>query len=209
MINKIDKVIPQLIVFVINSIVHIFLILHRIFNNVENPKLTLFFYILLIFQFFVILILLIKNIISKNIGRSIFYLMTTLVLVLELYLTFIFVGAFSLGMGTSVGDDGLKDFKASKSCSKLNKDSIKIKIENISKNKFASDFEKEFVEKIKLDNQDLPKKITKMNCGCRISDSTIIVFRIWGENQDTYELEMEKQNKKWKYKSLGPATFFE
>lgn len=207
MIKKIDKILFQVIAFVINSVILIFLLSYQFFKNIENPKLILFFYTLLILQLIVILILLVKNLISKKIGRGIVYFFMATLSGFEIYFSFLFVGAFFLGMGTSVGDENVKNFKKTAECHKFNSDSVKLKIENISKNKFSKDFNKEFIEQIKLDHQDLPKKISKINCGCRITDSTIIVFRIWDKNQNTYELEIEKQNGKWEYKSLVPAFF--
>ena len=208
MIKKIDRIILQIFIFLINSIILISLIVFQFFRNIENPNLILFFYILLISQILFTFFLAIKNLINKKIFRGVIYFIITSLLGLEIYFTFLFVGVFSFGMGTSVGDDGLKNFRTSNDCKEFDKNSMKIKIENISKNEFAEDFNKDFIEEIKKEKQDLPKKINKINCGCRKTDSTIIVFRIWGENNDTYELEMEKKDGKWKYKSIYPATFF-
>ena len=209
MINKIDKLKFQIPIFLLNSLILIFLIGYQFYKSEHKPEFTLFFYILLIFQFIITIILLIKNLITNRIIRAITYLLISTLLGAEIYLTFLFVGAISLGMGTSVGDDNLKNFTKSTDCKSLNIDSVKHKIENISQNKFSKEFDDEFIERIKVDNKDLPKKIKKINCGCRVTDSSEIVFRIWDNNGETYELEIKKENGKYKYRSLSPAIFSE
>lgn len=68
---------------------------------------------------------------------------------------------------------------------------------------------KDFIERTINENKELPKRIKEITCGSRKTNTSIVVFRIWDINGETYELEMEKQNGKWNYISISPTTFFE
>ena len=172
-----------------------------------SDKIAFVIYILLLIHFLIITFLIIKNLIFKKYLKSLAFFLMNIVLAVSIYIFFLFIGAFSLGLGTYTDDYQIHNFRKSKTCSEINKQKLQINIENLSKKVYSKEFNKEFIKDLKNSTKDLPKKIIKIECGCRETDTTIIVFRILDIDKETYELELERENNKWKYKSLSPAIF--
>lgn len=172
-----------------------------------SDKVSIILYIILLIHFLIITLFIIINLILKKYLKAIGFLLMNIILGFSIYIFFLFIGAFSLGLGTYTDDYQRHNFRKSEVCSQINKAKLKADLEKISKRVYAKEFNKEFIESLKSNQKDLPNKIIKIECGCRQTDSTIIVFRIWDNNNETYELELEKENNKLNYKSYAPTTF--
>lgn len=168
-------------------------------------------FVLIIFLFLhglFLLFLFVKNIIDTKYLKAIGFLLITSVLYMGLWLSYI---SLLLSSGGSPYTDQyeLHNFKKSETCKQFDKNEIKKTIENLDKKIYSADLNAEFIEQVKADSNLLPKKIIKIECGCKLTDSTIIVFRIWDIKKNTFELEFSKDNGKWKYERLYYSYFDE
>ena len=213
MIEKLNNIWKNLfITFCLILLLTIFVSYDFLNNEQENEfsistKIVVVIYIFLLIHFLIISFLVIRNLIFKKYLNAFGFFLINIILGFSIYIFFLFVGAFSLGLGTYTDDYQIHNFRKSNICSEIDKQKLKINIENLSKKVYSKDFNKEFIKELKTNKKDLPKRIIKIECGCRETDTTIIVFRIWDNNKETYELELEKENNKWNYKSLAPTIF--
>jgi len=174
-------------------------------------KVSLVLYCILIVHLIFLILLIFKNFLNSNKKKGIYFIFHLIGLGTSLYFLAFFV-IFSLFIGTSPYTDEwtLHDFKKTNTCLKFDNEKVKRTVENFNKGIFPSNIDPEFLHLLKegyIDN--LPKKVTKIECGCRSSDSSIVVFRIWGADQTTYELELVKNNGKYRYKRFFISNFYE
>jgi hypothetical protein len=147
----------------------------------------------------------ILNINKKKYWKALFFLITSIVIYTLLYSAFI--SLILTIVGPAIGNGNRSNFRISKNCKQIDTNKIKATVEKFRKGIYPSTIDNNLKNELLYDTLLLPKQITKIQCGCRKSDTTEIVIRIWDIEKNTFELELINEAGNWKFKSLSEGYF--
>lgn len=208
MIKAINSIWKNLLFDLIIGLILIGLVTFNFSENIQHTdftltdKLAMFAYGLLVIHLFVLIGLTIYNIIQKIYFKFVVFLLTSIGVYFGL--SFIGIGLFFSTIGGPPIDEGNRNnFQSTNTCKQFDQNKIIKTIENLRVGIFSPQLDSAFLLDIKQNSIELPNKIVKIECGCRKSDTTQIVFRLWDIDKNTYELELTKSNEKWKYNKLS------
>lgn len=158
------------------------------------------FFLLLLHSIFLV-VLLVKNLISKNYKKAFGFISLSILLFFGLFFISGFLFISSLG-SPPVDMGNINNFATCQTCKEFDINEVKQTVQNLRKGIYTDNLDSVFIESVKQDTSSLPKEITKIECGCSSRDTIIVVFRIWDIKNDTYQLEIRNINGVWKYEYL-------
>ena len=178
-------------------------------RQTTSVKFSLVLYFLLWAHFVVLLTLAIINLFQRTYIKAIVFILTSVGLFFGLQ--FITVVLFLSAMdGRMPGGDAAghsTDFRQITTCKEFDTTKVKTTIENMRLGIYTSQLDSNLINQVKSDTNAFPKKISKITCGCRTFDTSVIIFRLWDRRQQTFELKMKNKGGQWKYTLLTMEDF--
>jgi len=208
MLEKSNSIWKNLLFDVIVGLTLVGLIIYNFYEKGNNEldfttshKISIGLYFFLALHGLFLLILTIKNVIGKKFVKAVVFFLTSIGLFTGLYFIAIFLFISTMG-GPPVDEGNRHNFRQSNLCKKIDSNEIKTTVENFRKGIFPSILDSSFIQDILGDTISQPRQITKIECGCRMTDTTVIIIRIWDIDENTFELELSNNNGQWKYERI-------
>jgi hypothetical protein len=208
MIKAINSIWKNLLFDFIVGITLVILVSYNFFGHSDKhldltvaDKLSIGAYFLLWLHFLVLVFLVVINIIQKTYFKAIVFLVSSVGLFLGLSFISVFIFVSSFG-GPPVDEGNKRKYRESVLCKQFDTIHVKTMVENIRIGIYSSQLDSNLINQIKQDTSAMPKKISKITCGCTTADTTTIIFRLFDNQYGTFDLEMINKNGQWYYTKI-------
>jgi len=212
MFDRLNSIRKNLLFDIIVGLILLVLIIYNFYDRLHlddftaTKKISIGLFFMLGFHALFLFVLAIINVVRKKNLKAVVFLLTSIVLFAGLYFIAIFLFISTLG-GPPIDEGNRHNFQQSKLCTQLDTNKIKETINKFRKGIFPTTLDSFSIKTLSEEPILLPRKITKIECGCRKLDTTIVVFRIWDSNSNTFEMELMKENGQWIYKNFSYGYF--
>jgi hypothetical protein len=161
--------------------------------------------LLLLLHGLFLLVMTILNINRKKYWKAFFFFIISIIISGLVY--FAFIGLILTIGGPPTDNGNRNNFIKSRTCEQFDLNKTKAIVENFRKGNYPLTIDENFKNKLIEDSLLLPRQITKIQCGCRKIDTTIIVIRMWDIEENTFEMELKNVNGNWKYETFSQEYF--